>query len=111
MIEAGASNNTIGGTTVSASNIISGNARDGVEITSTGATANLVAGNFIGTDKNGSMAIGNATGVEIDSSATGNTIGGVTSTPGTGPGNVISGNTGNGVVIDGTGLLPRHSFT
>ena len=45
-----------------------------------------------------------ATGVEIDSSATGNTIGGVTSTPGTGPGNVISGNAGNGVVIDGTGL-------
>ena len=69
-----------------------------------GATANVVAGNFIGTDKNGSMAIGNATGVEIDTSATGNTIGGVTSTPGTGPGNVISGNTGKGVVIDGTGV-------
>ena len=69
-----------------------------------GANGNLVAGNFIGTDKTGTMAIGNATGVEIDTSASGNTIGGVTSTPGTGLGNVISGNTDNGVVIDGTGL-------
>ncbi len=65
---------------------------------------NVVAGDFIGTDRTGTVAIGNGTGVEIDTSASGNTIGGVTSTPGTGLGNVISGNTDNGVVIDGTGL-------
>ena len=67
-------------------------------------TGNLVAGDYIGTDWTGTLAIGNGTGVEIDTSATGNTMGGVTSTPGTGLGNVISGNFDNGVVIDGTGL-------
>ncbi len=105
----GASGNTIGGTTASARNIISGNTRSGVEITSTGATGNAVTGNYIGTDNTGTVAIGNGTGVEIDTSASGNTIGGVTSTPGTGAGNVISGNTDNGVVIDGTGL-PAETY-
>jgi hypothetical protein len=99
-----ATGNIIGGATVSTRNIISGNTNDGVEITGAGVTANLVAGNYIGTDMTGTVAIGNATGVGIDTSATGNTIGGVTSTPGTGLGNVISGNIDNGVVIDGTGL-------
>ena len=102
LIEAPATNNTIGGSTASALNIISGNINAGVEINHT--NDDLVAGDYIGTDKTGTFAIGNATGVEIDTSASGNTIGGVTSTPGTGLGNVISGNTDNGVVIDGTGL-------
>ena len=98
----GATGNTIGGTTAAARNVISGNANAGVEID--GANGNVVEGDYIGTDWTGTVAIGNGTGVEIDTSASGNTIGGVTSTPGTGAGNVISGNTDNGVVIDGTGL-------
>ncbi len=49
------------------------------------------------------MAIANATGVALDTGASGNTIGGLTATPGTGAGNVISGNTGNGVEIIGSG--------
>ena len=100
----GASNNTIGGTTAGAANVISGNTDDGVELTGSGTTGNLVVGNFIGTNAAGTAAIANGTdGVEIDTGATSNTIGGLTSTPGTGAGNVISGNTGNGIEITGTG--------
>ena len=42
-------NNTIGGTADDPSNVISGNTGDGVEITGSGATGNVVAGDFIGT--------------------------------------------------------------
>ena len=42
-------------------------------------------------------------GVQIDGGATGNTIGGITTTPGTGAGNVISGNSDDGVDISGSG--------
>ena len=62
------SNNTIGGTTAAARNVISGNAGAGVSIFSSagsGATGNLVQGNFIGTDISGSGNLGNSTGVLI----------------------------------------------
>ena len=57
---------------------------------------NLVTGNFLGTDVNGTAAgPGNGTGVVIDSGASNNTIGGT----GAGAGNVISGNSGDGIDI------------
>ena len=109
-IATGSFDNTIGGTVAGASNVISGNTVNGVEITGTGygaydatgrASGNIVVGNDIGTNAAGTAAIANGNaGVEIDSSVSGNTIGGTAA----GGGNVISGNTGNGVVIDGTGL-------
>ena len=95
--------NTIGGATAAAANLISGNTTLGIEISGSTATGNVVAGDYIGTDLNGMVAIANATGVELDTGASGNTIGGLTAAPGTGAGNVISGNTNNGVEIDGTG--------
>jgi hypothetical protein len=92
-----ASNNTIGGTTPEARNVISGNVSRGILIQGAGATGNLVQGNFIGTDITGTIALGNAAndffgeaGVLI-SDAPGNTIGGTMA----GAGNVISGNGGN----------------
>ena len=89
-------NNVIGGTTAAARNVISGNQGQGLFLVS-GANGNTVAGNYIGTNVDGTAALGNAgAGMAIQSS--GNTIGG------TAPGsrNVISGNNG-GVNINGTG--------
>ncbi len=97
LIANGATSNTIGGTSAGARNIISGNADSGVEITNSGTTGNVVAGNFIGTDATGEAGLGNlaGAGVAINIEATGNTIGGVVP----GSGNVISGNAYEGVGI------------
>ena len=56
-----ASNNTIGGTTPGARNVISANGLDGIEIFGGfgGGTGNLVLGNSIGTDVTGTHALGN----------------------------------------------------
>jgi CSLREA domain-containing protein len=92
--------NTIGGTTAGARNVISGNASVGVYIHSTSASmgsGNLVAGNYIGTDKGGAAALGNAYGVYIGGGAPNNSIGGTTSSAR----NIISGN-GYGIELDGT---------
>ncbi len=108
LIQAGAGdspteNNTIGGTSAAAANIISGNTTYGIEITGSTATGNVVEGDYVGTDVTGTVAIANSTGVELDTGASGNTIGGLTATPGSGAGNVISGNTSNGVDLSGSG--------
>jgi titin len=91
--------NTIGGTTPEARNIISGNnsalpylAHGGSDPLNFGIdvdNSNLIQGNYIGMDKSGTYAVPNGTGIVIGSN---NTIGGLTTTPGTGAGNLISGN-------------------
>jgi hypothetical protein len=82
-------NNTVGGTTAAARNLISGNAYSGVYVIGSGTSGNLVLGNYIGTDKNGTAALGNPQyGVQIDNGATANTVGGTTAAAR----NVISGN-------------------
>jgi hypothetical protein len=50
---------TIGGIVAEARNLISGNALDGISLTGLGATNNVIAANFIGTDQSGSAALGN----------------------------------------------------
>ena len=61
-----------------------------------GASDNLVAGNDIGTAKNGSSALGNGQdGVHIQDNANSNTIGGTVA----GAGNVIEFNGGAGVAV------------
>ncbi len=90
----GASDNTIGGTTPAARNLISGNASAGVVIPSVGTNNNRILGNFIGTDVTGSVALGNVfAGIQVREGASGNIIGG--SDPGAG--NLISGNQGCGI--------------
>jgi parallel beta-helix repeat protein len=102
-IFAGASRNTVGGTTATARNVISGNRGYGVYIgtaTFGGANFNSVWGNYIGTNAAGTAAVANVKdGVRIETSD--NTIGGITATPGTSYGNLISGNLGSGVVLSG----------
>ena len=92
-----ASNNTIGGSTTAARNVISGNNTHGVFISgSTGGTGNLVQGNFIGVQVDGVGPLGNSNhGVFITFNASGNVIGGTTS----GLGNTIAYNDGDGVRV------------
>jgi len=88
-IQAGATANTVGGTVSGAANVISGNARFGVYLDNSGTSGNVVLGNKIGTDVNGTAKLGNSIdGVAIASGATANTVGGTAS----GAANVISGN-------------------
>jgi CSLREA domain-containing protein len=87
---------TIGGTP-SSGNVISGNARDGIEVAADGVD---VAGNFVGLDHTGSVAIPNSVnGVQVDSGA-GVLIGGDQADDQ----NVIGGNTGAGVLVAGDGV-------
>jgi len=81
-------------------NVISGNGEEGVCISADGATGNVISGNYIGTDANGTADLGNAyDGVRICEGAYNNTIGGDTE----GERNVISGNDLYGVRIYGNG--------
>ena len=86
--------NTIGGTTASARNVISGNAGVGILFRDDGAQNNLVEGNYIGTTAAGTAALPNdGNGIELRPGARANTIGAA------GAGNVVSGNHGNGVSL------------
>jgi hypothetical protein len=88
------SGNTIGGTVAGAGNVISGHSnRPGIEIG--GSANNIVQGNLIGTDASGILALPNQTGIQISLNASNTLIGGATS----GARNIISGNTGDGILI------------
>ncbi|MFH2091799.1 MAG: hypothetical protein ABIJ31_05495 [Pseudomonadota bacterium] len=96
-----AKNNLIGGSTAMAGNIISGNAEQGIAISSQ-ADSNQVSGNFIGTDITGTLAVPNQQeGVWIIDGASKNNIGGSS----VAARNIISGNANHGVSIgtDATG--------
>ena len=95
IIDLGSYDNTIGGTTAAAANVISGNKYDGVHIES--GPGNVVEGNFIGTDITGTHALGNAEdGVNIDTGTTGNIIGGTV----VGARNIISANGSQGIELN-----------
>jgi hypothetical protein len=95
-------NVTIGGTIPAARNVISGNGGFGI-VLDVGAANTTIQGNYIGTDQSGLLARGNVGQGIYDYGTTGLKVGGLTSTPGTGAGNVISGNTGSGVALAGVG--------
>ena len=77
MIDFGAADNTVGGTTASARNVISANITAGVDIAESGTSGNVIEGDYIGTDVAGTHAMANLVdGVEIEQGSSGNTIGG-----------------------------------
>ena len=86
-------NHTIGGSSESKRNLISGNF---IGIWIEAGDNNTVKGNYIGTDVYGTSAIPNNTsGIDIDNGADNNQIGGTSP----GDGNLISGNKQNGMMI------------
>jgi len=99
-IGGGSTGNTIGGVSVADRNVVSGNSGDGIDIAGNGTASNVVEGNIIGTAANGTSSLANGRGVVVENGASGNTIGGTTP----GAGNVVSGNTGDGIAFtdDGT---------
>ena len=99
-IYTGATNNTVGGTSDTARNVISGNYSEGLRIQGLGASWNLIEGNFIGTDASGTSAVPNGwTGLTIFSGAASNTIGGTS----LGTRNILSGNSTYGLVVSDPG--------
>src|SRR5262245_59814181 len=86
-----ANTNTIGGLTAAARNLVSGNNGAGVSLSQ--GTASKVQGNLIGTNRAGTVALGNLTGVQSNSND--HTIGGTQ----VGAQNLISGNSFAGIEI------------
>ncbi len=101
LVSDGSNDNTIGGTTPAARNLISANDQRGVQIYgSHGSTGNVVEGNFIGTNAAGTAAIANQDeGVLVNGAATKNTVGGTTAATA----NIISGNARAGVWLADAG--------
>ncbi len=90
------SGNMIGGTSVQARNVISGNAGVGIGL-SNSANNNVILNNYIGVNAAGTAALPNdSNGINLNSGASNNVIGDSTST-----GNVISGNGGFGIQLVG----------
>lgn len=86
---------TIGGATAAHRNVIAGNNK-GVFLQANAGNNNKVLGNYIGTDASGTVAKPNNVGVHIANGSSGNVVGG----PNAGEGNVISGNTSEGILLE-----------
>jgi parallel beta-helix repeat protein len=99
-VEIDSPNTLVGGTTATARNVISGNRKDGLVLSGSSATGNVVQGNLIGTQADGTSPLGNkGNGVRITNSASNNTIGGAAD------------GAGNTIVKNGTALdLKKHGI-
>lgn len=101
----GANDATIGGT--NSKNVISGNGTVGIYLLGSGASNNVIQGNFIGLDATGTTAVPNSfAGIYLVGGAQNNLIGG--SNPG--EGNIISGNVSEGVYIADPGTSNNLVF-
>ncbi|MCH7846416.1 MAG: right-handed parallel beta-helix repeat-containing protein, partial [Acidobacteria bacterium] len=92
-LQSGSGPTTVGGVAAADRNLISGNDNGGIVVT--GSNANVIIGNYIGTNVTGNAPLANTSdGVKIQSGANANIIG----QPGAG--NVVSGNANDGIEID-----------
>jgi len=90
----GAFSNLVGGPLAVERNLISGNGGEGIRLAGIGTDNNLIQGNYIGTDVTGLLDVGNGVdGIFVTNDAAYNIIGGATA----GAGNLIAGNTDDGV--------------
>ena len=93
----GGKRNVVGGLEPGQGNLISGNGQAGVRISGDQAFENHLLGNFIGTDLSGTVAIPNGShGVEITGLASSTNVGNEED----GAGNLISGNSANGIYLE-----------
>ena len=95
--------NTIGGTTAADRNVISGNVQAGVVVLGTlfitpVPVNNVIEGNYIGTNAAGTAAVPNKNGVVLSGTKL-VTVGGTSAAAG----NLISGNTTDGILVEGDG--------
>ncbi len=103
----------IGGDTSGERNIISGNTNSAFDVGNSGDTLSgniIIQGNYIGTDASGTAAVANGFGISADLNADIEDIVWTIGTDGDGSndateGNVISGNSGTGVLIRDAGSL------
>jgi len=99
LIDGKSSNNVVGlqyGLPETMRNVISGNARSGIEIFD--STENRISGNYVGTSPDGLKAIPNLDGIVVSRGSDNNIIGlDIHGVGGLNTGNVISGNTRNGI--------------
>ncbi len=101
IVTGNAHDNSIGGTSAGAGNVISGNAQYGIWISGANTTGNVVLGNYIGTNASGLAAVPNGSGgMIVTDSSHDNSIGGTSA----GARNVISGNVDAGVWLIGAGV-------
>jgi hypothetical protein len=96
-VHGGAQYNVLGGAIREEGNLISGNGAPGVRIEGNDTIANVVTGNYIGTDFKGTVDLGNAgDGVHLENGARLNVIG---------PANIVAYNGENGVAVVGAETL------
>jgi len=101
----GASNSFVGGLLPGSRNVISGNGSSGVQLVGAAAGGNLLLGNFIGTDRSGTVDQGNGQHGVLLNGGSDNVVGGASAAAG----NVISGNDQHGVFVN-TGTTVSNTF-
>ena len=102
-ISGGAQNNIVGTTISGGGNVISGNTLDGVFISDASTNNNVIQGNLVGLKASGSSSAANGgAGIDVATSAQSTMVG---------PGNVISGNTASGVIVNAAnGTMVRGNY-
>jgi hypothetical protein len=96
----------VGGTAPAGRNLLSGNLLAGVGVFGPSSTGTRVQGNYIGTDRGGTAALGNGD----DGVSTGSLLDGRIGGTSAGARNVISGNGDDGVVLSGSNLVAQGNF-
>lgn len=108
IISGGASENVVGGSTPDKRNVISGNGDIGIVLID--SDANLIKGDYVGTDRTGTKDLGNDDLGVFIGDASGTTVGGTTAASR----NVISGNSFDGISVatsQGTKVLGNRIGT